>query len=138
MKRNALLIIAACGVIALAAWQLAPATPHEDAVSVAAPTPSAAAGYRIQLDFNGEITEEAPPADAAELTKALDEAVNTSSEGLFERPSPVAGGGMMMDLQGRFQTTATAAIDANGNLSVPCVTNEAEVEATTETHKEKE
>jgi len=133
MKRSALVILAATGAIALAAWQLAPADGHGDPVST---TPKAdvapvAAGYTLHLDNSGRIMEEPTPADAAELAAALGRTINTSSEGLVERPSQVAGGGTMVDLQGRFQDAATATIDATGHVTVPCLTNEADVKAFT-------
>lgn len=147
MKRNALLILAAGGMVALAAWRLVPAAPQPHATPILTPAtasagaPAAVAsapGYRIQLDFNGQITEEASPADAAELKKALDQMVNTSSAGLVEVPSPVSGGGTMIDLRGRFQTSAAAVVDADGHLTAPCVTSESEVEALTGTEKKGE
>lgn len=139
MKRTTLVIIAASGAIALAVWQLAPAggkdKPAND-IPEASPQ-TVAPGYTVHFDENGNIVAEATPADQAELEAALSNVVNTSSEGLVEKP--LAGGGMKMDLQGRFQSASTAFIDSNGNLTAPCVTNEAEVKAlTSPTTDEKE
>jgi hypothetical protein len=136
MKRNTLLVLVASGAIALAAWQLAPAGPTEEPVPTAPTTttpaaPAPAAGYRAHVDFDGQFTEEAPPVDAAELNKALEQMIDTSSEGVVEKPSPVPGGGVMVELNGRFQASMAAVIDADGKLTVPCVTNESEVQAVT-------
>jgi hypothetical protein len=48
-----------------------------------------------------------PPEPAAS-------ALNTSAAGLVEVPSP--GGGMMIDLQGRFQSPLVATIQPDGTL----------------------
>jgi hypothetical protein len=37
---------------------------------------------------------------------------------LEERPSPVPGGGTMVDLKGRFQSPLTATIDSNGDIKI--------------------
>jgi hypothetical protein len=43
---------------------------------------------------------------------------STSHEGLVEEPSPVPGGGIMVDLKGRFQSPLTATIDNDGELKI--------------------
>jgi len=43
----------------------------------------------------------------------------TSHQGLVEKPAP--GGGMMIDLQGRFRHAATATVGADGSPGVNCV-----------------
>jgi hypothetical protein len=147
MKRITLVITTAAGVVALAAWQLAPAVGHgEHAVSMAknriapepgAPAPSttgvpaANAGYVVHFDQKGRIVAETTPQDQADFNSELNQAINTSQAGLTEKPSPVAGGGTMIDLQGRFQSAATATYDKDGKLVVPCLTNEADVRAFT-------
>ena len=45
---------------------------------------------------------------------------NTSAEGLVEEPSPVPGGGVMVDLQGRFQNAAIVTGDTD-SVKVECV-----------------
>jgi hypothetical protein len=47
-------------------------------------------------------------------------ALSTSAQGLAETPSPVAGGGVMVDLRGRFQSTHVAVLDGEGRLTAPC------------------
>jgi hypothetical protein len=51
----------------------------------------------------------------------LESALNASSEGLVEVPSPVAGGGVMVDLKGRFQNTFVATVDGAGQVDATCV-----------------
>lgn len=46
----------------------------------------------------------AAPVDG--VTPQLGPSVDTSDEGLVEKPSPVPGGGMMIELDGRFQNAA--------------------------------
>ena len=147
MKRNALVIVLAGSALALAAWQLvaaggsdsaasapalssASATP-EASVAATGSAPVAGAGYVVHFDESGRVMEEPTAESIAELNAKLAQAINTSSEGLVEQASPVSGGGMMIDLQGRFQTSAAASVDASGKLIVPCLGNEAEVDAFT-------
>lgn len=138
MKRIAWLFILAGGVVALAAWQLAPVNHSPGAAlsggaalqTAASPeasvAPAAGAGYVVHFDANGRIVEEVTPEEAAEFNAQLNQVINTSQEGLVERATP-AGGGMMVDLQGRFESAATATIDATGKVNVPCLTNENDV-----------
>ncbi|MHC4984477.1 MAG: post-PEP-CTERM-1 domain-containing protein, partial [Planctomycetota bacterium] len=71
-------------------------------------------GFRAYVDpETGELTE--PPSDAlAEEPPAA--AFSTSHEGLVETPSPAPGGGVMVDLQGRFRSPLTATVDADGKV----------------------
>jgi hypothetical protein len=141
MKRIALVIIIAGGVVALAAWQLAPGdsahatirSAHSPVAQTASatPTPYNNAGYVVHFDEHGNIVEEVSPQSEAEFNAQLNEVINTSSEGLVEKASPAPGGGTMVDLQGRFQSAATATVDKNGKVVVPCLTNEADVRAFT-------
>ena len=148
MKRNASVLLLAGGAIALAVWQLAPAngsghathatqevavTPSIATAPTNSPAPAASAGYVVHLDESGQVSPEATTEDAAEFNAAINEMISTSHEGLSVENSPVPGGGGMIDLQGRFQSTATATVDANGNVVVPCLTNEADARAFTST-----
>ena len=45
----------------------------------------------------------------------------TSSDGLVEEPSPVAGGGVMVNLRGRFQSRSVATIGEDGRVVVECL-----------------
>jgi hypothetical protein len=80
--------------------------------------PAFAAGQILNLDPSGKISY---PQQAADIQTVLGDAVSQSSEGLVEEKSPVRGGGVMVNLQGRFQNAMTMSIDANGNVSAPCV-----------------
>ena len=91
------------------------------------------AGQRIYIDpETGEQTT--PPSAAAPLFESsqsatakeaaqsatLHTAVSdmTSDEGLEEEPSPVPGGGMKVNLQGRFQQPLVATIDPEGKVHI--------------------
>lgn len=72
------------------------------------------AGMRVYIDpVTGEFAE--PPAGAAHAPSA---ASSTSDAGLVEIPSPVPGGGVMVDLQGRFRRPLVATIDADGKMTI--------------------
>lgn len=142
MKRIALVMIIVGGVVALAAWQLAPgdsaqATPKSRTVAPVAqtasttPAPYNNAGYVVHFDGSGNIVEEISPQSEAEFNAQLNDVISTSSEGLVEQTSAVPGGGTMVNLQGRFQSAATATVDPNGKVVIPCLTNEADVRAFT-------
>jgi hypothetical protein len=137
MKRNAFLMIFSAGVIALAAWQIASSGPADEAtapttgMTAPANTTPALAGYVLHLDENGQIVEEPSNAASPDLNATLKEALNTSSEGLTVENSAVPGGGVFVDLQGRFQSTQIATVDPNGKVTAPCLTNEADVKAIT-------
>jgi hypothetical protein len=81
-------------------------------------TPAGTAGMRIEIDpATGALrsTTVAAPAGPA---------VSTSARGLVEKPSP--RGGVMVDLQGRFRSTVTAHVGANGKVTTECHTGGAE------------
>jgi hypothetical protein len=88
----------------------------------AAPDPSAmpafAAGQILNLDPSGKFT---PAQHASDVQLLLGDAASQSQEGLVEEKSPVEGGGIMVNLQGRFQNAMTMSVDANGQVSAPCV-----------------
>jgi hypothetical protein len=50
---------------------------------------------------------------------AADPAFSTSHQGLLQQPAP--GGGMMIDLQGRFRSAAVAEVGPDGKAHVGCV-----------------
>lgn len=52
------------------------------------------------------------------LPSGMEESVNTSEEGLVETPD--AGGGTMIDLQGRFRSYLKVTRDEAGRLSASC------------------
>jgi len=59
-----------------------------------------------------------PPPDA--IPTLDDEASSTSSEGLVEIPSPVANGGFMIRLEGRFMNSMTGSRDVHGKVTGVC------------------
>ena len=59
----------------------------------------------------------AGPAPAAAM--ALPPAFSTSHQGLVEQAAP--GGGVMIDLQGRFRSAATGTVGTDGKAVVDCV-----------------
>ena len=90
-----------------------------------AAAPQGSPGLRVYVDpVTGEFS--APPPRAARPDEALapQAAYSTSHEGLVETPSPVPGGGVMVDLQGRFRNPMTAMLDADGRTKLqhtPCL-----------------
>lgn len=86
-----------------------------------APTSGAAAapgraGQRIHIDPQ---TGQRVPAPAGSVAVPVDPAFSTSHAGLVEKAAP--GGGVMIDLQGRFRSAATATVGANGQAHTDCV-----------------
>jgi hypothetical protein len=57
----------------------------------------------------------APGSISLPLTSEFREALSTSAAGLEQAPLP--GGGVVVDLQGRFQSPLIATIDANGVIT---------------------
>jgi hypothetical protein len=77
-----------------------------------------AAGMRIYRDpVTGELGD-APAEAPAQVPLPPDDALSTSSEGLVETPSPAPGGGVMVDLQGRFRSPLIATQDAEGKITI--------------------
>lgn len=87
---------------------------HHDAV------PSGASGMTIHIDpQTGRILEQPAGGTAPfELTPELQKAVSTSHDGFVAVPSPIQGGGIIINLQGRFQNPLVATIDADGTLKM--------------------
>ena len=82
--------------------------------------PEGAAGMTIYIDpQTGTILKEpAPGTVPLQLTPQLQNALSTSHQGLVETPSSVAGGGVKLDLQGRFQNPLIVTIDASGKVKM--------------------
>jgi len=60
-----------------------------------------------------------PPAGAAITGSAsppISSDLNTSTQGLVEQPAP--GGGMMLDLKGRFQSSTKATVKKDGSIMI--------------------
>lgn len=84
--------------------------------STGASAPAPRAGSWVHID---PATGKPGPRPAGVAAVPPDPAFSTSHQGLVERPSP--GGGMMIDLQGRFRSAATAAVGTDGTVHRDCV-----------------
>lgn len=60
------------------------------------------------------------PSLPAPAVAGVDPALATSSAGLTEEPAP--GGGMMVDLRGRFRSEVTATVGVDGSVTTECRT----------------
>ena len=82
--------------------------------------PGGASGMMIYIDpQTGAILKEpAPGTVPLQLTPELQNALSTSHQGLVETPSSVPGGGVKVDLQGRFQSPLVVTIDADGKVKM--------------------
>lgn len=89
------------------------------------------AGMILNVDpTTGRIVEQ-PVSDGHVLSSEADPAFDTSGDGLQQIPSPVHGGGVSMNLSGRFQNAMTATVNADGTLNAPCnTTTTADISAT--------
>jgi len=114
-KRLLAFVIVAAAVVAAAATH-----PGTGPADTAAPT-AGSQGYRVYIDAaTNAIVSEPNGTSPVVLDPEVQNALSTSGEGLHEVESPV-GGGEMIDLQGRFQNTMMATIDADGRLVTSCV-----------------
>ena len=74
-------------------------------------------GMRVYIDpVTGKPTS--PPEESEKALPANATRLNTSSQGLVEVPSQVQGGGTMVDLQGRFQSSTSATVGEDGKLTI--------------------
>lgn len=119
------LIAAGAAVISAAAWLALAGIGGEGGETAKAPTTDApvraAAGYVVHIDpETGEFVAPTQNTVSVELDEWMRNALSTSSEGLKVVPSPVPGGGMMVDLQGRFQNTFVAVVDESDHVAATC------------------
>jgi hypothetical protein len=87
--------------------------------SPSASTPAGATGMKIYIDpQTGQLMTE--PAGTVPLQLSPDEenALSTSHQGLVETVNPVPGGGVIVDLQGRFRNPIFATVDGNGKVTI--------------------
>jgi hypothetical protein len=89
----------------------------EAAASDAAAAAPARAGSWIQVD--PQTGKRMPGGRPVNAVLAADPAFSTSHSGLVEEAAP--GGGMMIDLHGRFRSAATATVGADGQADVECL-----------------
>jgi hypothetical protein len=85
-----------------------------------ADSPGGAPGMTIHIDpLTGALLKEpAPRSLPLQLPPSLLNALSTSHQGLVEAPSPVPGGGVMVDLQGRFRSMLFATIGPDGRVKI--------------------
>jgi hypothetical protein len=83
-------------------------------------TPEGSAGMVIYIDpqTGALLNEPAPGSVPLQLTPRLRRALSRSQQGLVEVPSPLSGGGVKVDLQGRFASPHIATIDATGKVRI--------------------
>lgn len=81
-------------------------------------SPAFAAGQVLILDPS---SPDRNPLQSAEIQAELGDALSTSSDGLVIEKSKVPGGGIMVNLQGRFQNAIVLTVDDEGNTSAPCI-----------------
>jgi hypothetical protein len=130
---------AAVALIGVATWLIQARTSESPTANPGVGTihdTQSAAGMRVYRDpVTGELLS-SPPAGTTEpgVPKDLADQLSTSSEGLVARPAP--GGGVMVDLQGRFQHTATVTTDADGQRVISCDTGVTASSATAEVGEE--
>ena len=107
--------------IAIATTILAGARPAaaDDANAPTSGAPDAAPGRAGQWIHVDPQTGRRVPPPAGRAAVAVDPAFSTSHAGLAEQPAP--GGGVMVDLQGRFRSAATATVGADGKANLDCV-----------------
>lgn len=81
-----------------------------------------APGMRAYKDpKTGKLGPPPPSERSSKASLEMDRAVSTESEDLVEVPSPVPGGGVMVDLKGRFQSHTKATKDAEGEVTIDCI-----------------
>jgi hypothetical protein len=116
--------MALCSLVIHPAWADPPeaeaeGTPATVQAELATASP-VSAGQQIVVDpktgkFRAPSAGEV--AHAATLVEQMaDPAFSTSHEGLYEEPSPIPGGGMMIDVQGRFQSPLMVQIEPDGTF----------------------
>ena len=101
----------------------APAGQAQQAPDAGAPRPSgtpAPPGLIIYIDpQTGQFVKEpAPGTVPLQFSPQLQNALSTSDQGLVEEPSAVPGGGVKVNLQGRFRSPLFATTDANGKAKI--------------------
>jgi len=111
-KRMMLIVIISISLIVPAIWHAATLTADEEIPS------QGQAVQKVYIDpETGEFIDrpETTPAEERASEKA---AFSTSDEGLVEIPSPIEGGGTMIDLQGRFRSPLTVKIGEDGKAII--------------------
>jgi hypothetical protein len=81
-------------------------------------TPEGAAGVRVYRDPQTGKFEVPTEYPSAEEQESLGRAFSTSSQGLLEVPSSVQGGGVKVDLRGRFRSPLVATQGPDGRYFI--------------------
>jgi len=137
MKRKAFFLLSVLAGVVLTAWLLQAGAPSaEKALDARQAKTPGTAGMKVYIDpATGEFLEGPPEPVIAEPVKDINSPLSTSSEGLREVAAPV-GGGVMVDLKGRFQQRARATVDDSGNVTVGCDRDDSDAAAGSDGGKE--
>ncbi|MBE0543314.1 MAG: hypothetical protein IH623_18365 [Verrucomicrobia bacterium] len=86
------------------------------------PAVEGTSGRRVYIDPATGRPGSIPPTIPPGLSRLPEvaNALSTSSEGLREVPVAAPGGGVMVDLQGRFRSLVTATVGADGSVGLRC------------------
>jgi hypothetical protein len=122
--RNGVIIIFAWMLVGCASSGVTPtSTASEASPSAASPPSGVHAGLRVFIDpQSGDFTQ--PPVETATTTAPPERSFSRSHEGLTAVHSDVPGGGIRLDLQGRFRSHFIATKDADGKVSIHCLPTE--------------
>ncbi len=124
MKNRNALVGGACVLVLLAVVVIWTGSRSDD---TPVPTPgleAQPAGQSGMVTYIDPETGERTTTPTAEQADALGAEFDTSDEGLEVKPSPVAGGGYMVELNGKFQSSAVVTGD-----SVECLPDSQAAEA---------
>ena len=137
MKRKVPLLLSVLAVVVVAVWMTQADTPIAvEATDDPQVLNTGEAGMRVYIDpATGEFLQGPPHPLVTEAVKDINDPFSTSSEGLQQVPAPV-GGGVMVDLKGRFQQTVTATIDDSGKVTAVCDRHESDETKTSDSEKE--
>jgi hypothetical protein len=137
MMRKATLILSMLAVIVAAVWMFQANTPETvKATDDPQALNTGEAGMKAYIDpVTGEFLQEPPQPLVTEAVKDINDPLSTSSEGLKQVPAPV-GGGVMVDLKGRFQQTITATVDDSGKVTAICDRHDSDETTTSDSEKE--
>jgi hypothetical protein len=82
--------------------------------------PKPAPGMKVYIDpqTGAFLSEPAPGTVPPAASAAERNAFSTSHQGLVEVPSSVPGGGVRLDIQGRFQSPLTAKVGSDGSIEL--------------------
>jgi len=145
MKKSAPLALAGAAVAVALAWVLiagegsSSRTARHDAPTGVSKAGASDAGFVVHVDpSTGAFTASSPQAVRVDVDRVLQNALSTSSEGLVEVANPVPGGGVMVDLRGRFQNAMVATVDESGGLGATCVSTISEKTASDSTDSAEE